>query len=119
MSNSTFAYWRPTLLLVGCLTSMAVAPRAGAEPQPVPTRAVSYADLNLTTPADMRTLRTRLATAVRTVCAAENRSLVEQARERACVADTWTTTEPDMQAAISAAREHLQAHVTTPRSRAR
>ena len=86
------------------------APTPAAAAEPLPTRVVSYADLNLATEAGQRRLQRRIDHAARSVCAPlDGRSLKEAAAWRECVAQASTGARAVLPVPATIARS------TTPR----
>lgn len=86
--------------LVNLAPSVAIAQDRG------PTERVSYADLDLTSPAGVEVLDRRLDRAVKRVCGSPAAaSLHTQRRIAQCVDDTWDTVRPQRHVAIAQAAE--------------
>ena len=90
---------------------IAVTPAASAKDQPVvvvapldlPTRRVSYVDLNLATSAGEKLLNRRVASAVRSVCHEANGSSSDFYITMACRDDAWDGARPQMKRAVQRA----------------
>lgn len=86
-----------TLCATVCLLG-ATAPAHAATVDAVPTRIVSYADLDMTRAEGRATLESRIRIAARAVCPAGNRSSQELLKQGACVK---SNVETGMQTAIA------------------
>ena len=74
----------------------------------VPTRRVSYRDLNLLTLAGEKTLNKRVGMAVRSVCFESVGSESEFSLEYSCRRDSWAGARPQIDRAIQRARDIAQ-----------
>ncbi|WP_084607693.1 UrcA family protein [Sphingomonas jaspsi] len=102
-----------------CVSGTGVAQAAGQSDEPVivraqpdeflPTRRVSYADLNLASKAGEKTLFYRVSGAVRYVCTGHDSASIEMQR---CRSFAWSGARPQMKLAIQRAQE-LAANGTT------
>ena len=91
-----------TLLAAVALSSTAALADA-------PTMRVSYADLNLTSPAGVAALKARVARAATTVCALDgSRDVQSLMAERACRSAALASADLPMQTAIAAANSQRQ-----------
>jgi UrcA family protein len=92
---------------------IAVTPPASAKDRPVvvvapldlPTRRVSYIDLNLATPAGEKLLNRRVASAVRSVCNEANGISMDFYTTIACRDVAWDEARPQMKRAMQQAHE--------------
>ena len=92
---------------------IAMAPAASAKDRPVvvvapldvPTRRVSYVDLNLTTPAGEKLLNRRVASAVRSVCNEARGISSDFYATIACRDGAWDGARPQMKRAVRRAHD--------------
>jgi UrcA family protein len=71
---------------------------------PVPIEVVTYRDLDLTQPASVRTLRSRIIGAVERVCNEHYRPV----DNRVCTATAWSNVKPAIDRAIATAGERAE-----------
>ena len=86
-----------------------------------PTRYVSYGDLDLSGPAGRTALRQRVTHAVEQVCGGiEARNIHSGEAVQACRTDTWSTVQPQLNAAFGASVRILaDARIAIGRARSR
>lgn len=103
-----------TLALATVGATLSITAHAGTV-----SKSVSYADLNLSTPAGIEKLEGRVNGAIRAICGSMPHNLGENRLWKRCVAEARQSAAPQMLAAISSARgeAYAEANVTFARKR--
>jgi UrcA family protein len=97
---------RKLVSLATAATVVAVVPLSIAVAQDAPKRLVTYADLDLTTPAGQHTLDQRLTSAIRTVCPAPPVTVADEvAAYHECRLVAQRSARAQMATAIAAAEQ--------------
>ena len=85
--------------------ALLLATATQAVAQDVRTARVSYQDLNLTSEAGVDQLKQRISRAVNTVCKADDISLEQKLRERACYRDSAASAGQDVARVMNRANQ--------------
>ncbi len=98
-------------IAITAIELLAISPASAKDPplvvtaEPLPTRNVSFADLNLASAADARTLHRRVGEAVNEVCQISPGPSQQRFDDLDCSASAWAGARPQIDRAVLRAKE--------------